>query len=304
MTAKLENSIKTLITGSSGLVGSALVEFLFNKGHSIQCLRRNNRNEYAQFWNTQSLDADQNSHYKAVIHLAGENVANGRWTSTKKQRILNSRINGTKQLVDYISQLSTQPEVFLCASAVGYYGNRNAETVDEESSPGQGFLAEVCKKWEKETRRLTAMGIRVVNLRFGMVLSPKGGALHKMIPPFKAYMGGIVGSGNQYISWISIDDLVKAVAFIIENNSITGPVNIVSPIQTTNRILTQSLGTALNRPTFFRIPSTLAKVIFGQMAEEMLLTSTRAIPKILLEAGYKYKDQTLDEVLHLCIQPQ
>ena len=295
--------MKTLVTGSSGLVGSTLVESLFEKGHSIQCLRRNTGNESALFWGTRSPGLNNDSKYKAVIHLAGENVASGRWTSSKKKHILNSRVDGTKQLIDYISQLTTKPEVFLCASAVGYYGSRDAEMLDEESGPGLGFLAEVCDKWEKETHRLRAMGVRVVNLRFGMVLSPKGGALHKMIPPFKACLGGVVGSGDQYISWISIRDLVEAVAFIIQNDHIAGPVNVVSPLPTTNRLLTQSLGRVLNRPTFFRVPSIIAKVLFGEMADEMLLSSTRVTPKILLESGYEYRDQSLDDVLRFCTQP-
>jgi len=294
--------MKTLITGSSGLVGSALVEFLFNNGHSIQCLRRNSKGEHARFWATQSLKVRHESQYETVIHLAGENVADGRWTKSKKNLILNSRVDGTKQLVDYISRLATKPTVFLSASAVGFYGNRGAEKLDEKSISGKGFLAEVCKKWERETQRLTAMGVRVVSLRFGMVLSPKGGALHKMIPPFKTYLGGVIGSGNQYISWISIRDLVEAVAFIIKNEQITGPVNIVSPLQTTNKILTKSLGRVLNRPTFFRVPSILVKLLFGQMADEMLLGSTRAAPRKLLEAGYEYRDQSLDKVLRLCTQ--
>lgn len=292
--------MKTLVTGSSGLVGSALVESLFNSGHSIQCLKRNTESESAPFWRTQSPGLDNDCRYKAVIHLAGENVAGGRWTASRKKRILNSRVDGTKQLIDYISQLTAKPEIFLCASAVGYYGSRGAEMLDEGSSLGPGFLAEVCDKWEKETRRLSEMGVRVVNLRFGMVLSPKGGALHKMIPPFKAFLGGVVGSGDQYISWISIRDLVEAVAFIIENEHICGPVNIVSPAPTTNRLLTQSLGRVLNRPTLFRVPSLMAKILFGEMADEMLLSSTRVTPKILLESGYAFKDRSLDDVLRFC----
>ncbi len=230
-------------------------------------------------------------------------MAQGRWTSAKKRLILSSRVNGTRELVDYISHLTSKPKVFLCASAVGYYGSRSDEILDEGSSLGEGFLAEVCDQWEKETRRLASMGVRVVNLRFGMVLSPKGGALHKMIPPFKAGLGGIIGGGNQYISWISISDLVDIVEFIIKNDTIKGPVNIVSPTPATNKSLTQSLGKALNRPTFFRLPSLLVKTIFGQMADEMLLSSTRAIPKVLLDAGYEFKDQSLDATLQYCTQP-
>ncbi|MCK5515623.1 MAG: TIGR01777 family oxidoreductase [Desulfobulbaceae bacterium] len=292
--------MKTLITGSSGLVGSALVEFLFSKGYSIQSLRRNPNNEQAHFWATEAIDVTGVSHYNAVIHLAGENVADSRWSSAKKERILNSRVDGTRQLADYISQLAIKPDVFLSASAVGYYGSRGDELLDEMSTQGQGFLSDVCEQWEKETQRLTDMGIRVVNLRFGMVLSPKGGALHKMIPPFKVGLGGVIGDGNQYISWISIRDLIESVAFILKNDKINGPVNIVSPVQTTNKILTQSLGKTLNRPTFFRIPAFVVKVIFGQMADEMLLCSNRTTPKILLEAGFEYKDRSLDETLRFC----
>jgi len=295
--------MKTMITGSSGLVGSALIEYLFKNGHSIQCLRRSDNSEHANFWATRSFNAAHNSGFDTVIHLAGENVAQGRWTSAKKKSIMDSRVDGTRELVDYISQMTTKPKIFLSASAVGYYGNRGSESVDEKSGPGEGFLAEVCRKWEKETHNLTSMGVRVVNLRFGMVLSPRGGALHKMIPPFKAGLGGVIGNGNQFISWVSIRDLVQIVEFIIKNGNIRGPVNVVTPAQTTNRMLTRSLGKALHRPTLFRIPSLLVKIIFGQMADEMLLSSTRAMPKLLLDAGYAFKDQKLDKVIQFCTQP-
>jgi len=283
-------------------VGSALVESLFNKGHSIHCLKRNGKDGFTNFWATQSLDSYSNSGYDAVIHLAGENVADGRWTSVKKNKIMDSRVKGTRELVNHISQMEIKPKIFLCASAVGYYGSRGDEPVDEGSSLGSGFLAEVCERWEEETQRLTTMGIRVVNLRFGMVLSPKGGALHKMVPPFKAYLGGVVGDGKQYVSWISIRDIIEIVPFIIDNINITGPVNIVSPTPATNRTLTQSLGKAVKRPTLFRIPAFVVKLIFGQMADEMLLGSTRAVPKVLLEAGYQYKDKSLDDTLLFCTQ--
>ncbi|MCP4342793.1 MAG: TIGR01777 family protein [Desulfobulbaceae bacterium] len=294
--------MKTLITGSSGLVGSSLVEFLFKKGHSIQCLKRNLEADSDKFWATQELPENKATEFDTVIHLAGENVAQGRWTEKKKQSILLSRIEGTKELVDYISILTEKPSVFLCASAVGYYGSRGNEILDENSSLGTGFLADVCRQWEKETQRLSAMGVRVVNLRFGMVLSPRGGALHKMIPPFQARLGGIIGSGQQYISWISIRDLVKIVAFIIRRDHIKGPVNVVSPIQTTNKELTKALGKALNRPTPFKVPAFMAQLIFGQMANEMLLGSSRVTPKILMEAGYEFEDQSLDTVLQYCTQ--
>lgn len=296
--------MRTLITGSSGLVGSALVEYLFKQGHTMECLKRNSSPEADTFWATTDLSENSNSTFHTVIHLAGENVAHGRWTDGKKQQILSSRLKGTKALVDYISTLREKPGVFLCASAIGYYGSRGDEILDENSSSGSGFLADVCRQWESETQRLVAMGVRVVNLRFGMILSPSGGALHKMIPPFQARLGGVIGSGKQYISWISIRDLVQIVDFLINRDDVSGPVNIVSPIQTTNGELTKALGQALNRPTPFKIPTFMARLVFGQMADEMLLSSSRVTPKVLLESGYEFNDQSLDAVLKFCVERQ
>lgn len=289
------------MTGCSGLVGNALIEHLFQKGHSIQCLKRNKESNQNTFWATQSLPANTENVFDAVVHLAGENVAEGRWTAARKERILSSRVEGTRQLIDYIAILPQKPKVFLCASAIGYYGHSMDDIFSEDSPLGKGFLADVCRQWERETERLTAMGIRTVNLRFGMVLSPKGGALHKMIPPFKARLGGVLGNGQQFISWISIRDLVAIVDFIINQPLIRGPVNVVSPIPTNNRILTATLGRVLNRPTLFKIPAFVVKLLFGQMAEEMLLSSTRVTPKILLEADYNFKDQSLEAVLRYCL---
>lgn len=292
--------MRILLTGSSGLVGSALVEYFFSKGHTIQCVKRNTATDSTDFWATDALNSD--TFFHSVIHLAGENVAQERWTEEKKQHILMSRLEGTKQLINYIAGLQEKPTTFLCASAVGYYGSRGDEILDENSSPGKGFLADVCRQWEKETERLSLMGVRTVNLRFGMVLSPRGGALHKMIPPFMARLGGVIGSGKQYISWISIRDLTQIVAFLIEKKQINGPVNVVCPTPTTNRGLTKALGKALNRPTPFKIPGFMAHLIFGQMADEMLLSSSRVLPKVLLESGYQYRDLSLDAILRCCIE--
>ncbi len=294
--------MKTLITGSSGLVGSALVEYLFKKGHSLQCLKRNKEVSSNRFWATDAIPEDSGSTFQNVIHLAGENVAQGRWTLKKKEQILISRLQGTKELVDYISRLKEKPSVFLCASAIGYYGNRGADILDENSPLGNGFLADVCRQWEKETQRLSSMGVRTVNLRFGMILSSKGGALRKMIPPFQAGLGGIIGNGRQYISWISMRDLVAIVDFILNKDHIRGPVNVVSPIQTTNTVLTKALGKALNKPTLLKIPTFMVHLLFGQMADEMLLSSSRVTPRVLLESGYEFKDQSLDAVLHHCLE--
>ncbi|EKD39824.1 MAG: hypothetical protein ACD_75C00284G0002 [uncultured bacterium] len=293
--------MKTLLTGCSGLVGNALIEYLFARGHSIQCLKRNSEPPPNQFWATRSLPSTGDNTFDAVVHLAGENVADGRWTAKKKQRILQSRVVGTRELIDFISMLPHKPRVFLCASAVGYYGSRDDEILDENSSSGEGFLADVCRQWEKETERLSSMGVRVVNLRFGMILSPKGGALHKMIPPFQSGFGGAIGSGDQYLSWISIRDLVAIVDFLIDRTDIHGPVNVVSPIPTTNKVLAESLGRALKRPAIFRIPGFMVKLMFGQMAEEMLLCSTRVTPRVLLESDYLFQDQSLDAVLRFCL---
>ncbi len=293
---------KTLITGCSGLIGSALVEHLFNSGHSIQCLQRNKNKDNNNFWKTARLQTSHRTPFDTVIHLAGENVAQRRWSKAQRKRILQSRVSGTRELVDYISHLPQKPKTFFCASATGYYGNRGEEIVHEKSSSGEGFLAEVCREWEKETERLPAMGIRVVNLRFGMVLSPDGGALHKMIPPFQAGLGGIIGSGEQYISWISIRDICEIISFILNRPHIKGPVNVVSPVQTTNRELSKTLGKIFSKPVLFRIPAFAARIIFGQMADEMLLSSTRATPAVLQEAGYAFRDQSLETVLRLCTQ--
>jgi len=293
--------MKTLMTGCSGLIGNALIEHLFKMGHSIQCLKRNKEGEQNNFWATHALPASTDHVFDTVIHLAGENVAEGRWTTARKEKILKSRIEGTRQLIDYISMLTNKPKTFLCASAIGYYGHSMDEIFNEDSPLGQGFLADVCYQWEKEVGRLSAMGIRTVNLRFGMVLSPKGGALHKMVPSFKAKLGGILGNGQQFISWISIRDLVAIVDFIVKHPHIKGPVNVVSPIPTNNKIFTETLSRVLNCPAFLRIPAFVIKLVFGQMADEMLLSSTRVTPKILMEADYNFQDQSLESVLRYCL---
>ena len=289
-----------LITGCSGLVGNALVEYLFAQGHSIQCLKRNKPARPGRFWAIDTLP-NREKNFEGVIHLAGENVAENRWTASVKKEILRSRVDGTRELVDFLASLPHKPRVFLCASGVGYYGSRGDRILDENSPSGGGFLADVCRQWERETDRLRAMDVRVVYLRFGMVLSPKGGTLHKMLGPFKSGFGGVVGSGGQYISWISIRDTVAVVDFLLSKPGIEGPVNIVSPIAATNREFTESLGRALDRPILLNIPEFIAKISFGQIAEETLLSSIRVTPKVLLENDYHFRDQSLDAVLRFCL---
>ncbi len=291
--------MKIAISGSTGLVGSALVEFLFNKGYSVQCLRRLADGD--SFWNFDNLNNSE-SPLDVFIHLAGENVASGRWSPSRMEAILQSRIQGTRKLIDYIETLPARPQLFICASAVGYYGSRGIDVLTESSPPGSGFLAEVCKQWEAETKRLTAMGVRVVNLRFGMILSPSGGALGKMILPFKMFLGGVIGSGKQRISWVSIDDVQSIIDFVIKKDSISGPVNVVTPHSVNNRELTKALGKSLGVLTLFTVPAFMAKFIFGQMAEEMLLASTDAKPKVLMNAGYEFLDTDLQTVLNKYIK--
>ncbi len=294
--------MKILISGASGLVGSSLVESLFERGHTIRPLQRHKEKSWGRLWNTDELDAAADPEpFDAVIHLAGENVAGGRWTAARKEKILRSRVDGTWELVDYISQLNRRPKVLVCASAIGYYGNCGDTIVDESSPLGSGFLAEVCRQWEETAVKAELAGIRVVNTRFGMILSPRGGALHKMLPPFRLGLGGVVGNGEQYISWISIRDLTEIVQFIIDHDSLSGPVNVVTPTPVTNRDFTKTLGKVLNRPTIMPAPAFLVRLLFGEMADEMLLSSTRVMPTRLLEAGYRFQDVDLGRTLLSCI---
>ena len=294
--------MKILISGASGLVGSSLVESLFKRGHTIRPLQRHKEKSWGRLWNTDELDAAAPEPFDAVIHLAGENVASGRWNAARKEKILRSRVDGTWELVDYISQLNRKPKVFICASAAaGYYGNCGDTIVDERSPLGSGFLAEVCRQWEETAAKAGLAGIRVVNTRFGMILSPRGGALHKMLPPFRLGLGGGIGSGEQYISWIGIRDLTEIFNFLIDNESLAGPFNVVTPTPVTNRDFTKTLGKVLNRPTIMPAPAFLVRLLFGEMADEMLLSSTRVMPTRLLEAGYRFQDVDLGRTLLSCL---
>jgi len=295
--------MRTLITGATGLVGSALVESLHAKGHSLRCLQRNKKPGSGRIWNTGELfsDADEAAPIDAVIHLAGENVAQGRWTTSKKRKIMDSRVDGTRELVGFLATLDQPPSTFICASAVGFYGSRGNEVLTEKSTGGSGFLAEVCRQWEAEAKKAEKFGARVVNLRFGMVLSPNGGALAKMLPPFKAGLGGLLGDGRQYMSWISIRDLVEIVDLAINDETLRGPVNVVSPEPVTNKEFTRCLAKALDRPAMLPAPAFALRLMFGEMADEMLLASSRAKPEKLIGAGYSFQDQHLADTLRYCV---
>jgi uncharacterized protein len=281
------------ITGSSGLVGSALVPLLTADGHRIVRLRRQTGTEL--FF----TDAENSSdHLSAVVHLAGEPIASGRWNAAKKSRIRTSRVDGTRTLCQTLAQLDRPPRVIVCASAIGYYGNRGDQLLDECNGPGEGFLAEVVQAWEESTRPATERGIRVVCLRFGMILTPRGGALAKMLRPFRWGLGGRIGNGRQYWSWIALDDALGAIRHALASDVLAGPVNVVAPQPLTNAKFTTALGRELRRPTMAVVPAWLARVVFGQMADELLLASARVVPRRLLETGYVFRHSELADALH------
>ncbi len=284
--------MKVLITGATGLLGSALVPYLRDQGFHVTRLVRyhNELSDDKILWNPNSGYSTTNhlEGFDIIINLAGENIASGRWTKEKKERIYNSRIQSTLFLSKALSNLKNPPKIFLNASAMGYYGDRGDEILTETSGPGTGFLAKVCKDWEESTQHLQKIGIRVVLLRFGMVLSKEGGALEKMKTPFKLGLGGILGSGAQYMSWILIEELCRVVLFTIETDEIKGAINVATPNPVTNREFTKSLGAVLNRPTFMWVPAAIVKLIFGEMGIEMLLSSIRMQPRKLLDAGFTF----------------
>ncbi|TDI85768.1 MAG: TIGR01777 family protein [Caldithrix sp.] len=292
--------MKILISGASGLVGTALEPFLRVGGHDVNKLVRtkNSKNCCDVYWDPYHDELDQASLHgvEAVVHLSGENIA-GRWTSGKKARIRDSRITTTRLLSQTIANLEHRPKVFVCASAVGYYGDRGDELLSEDSKFGDGFLADVVREWEAATAPAAANGIRTVNLRIGVVLSRAGGALAKMLTPFKMGAGGIIGSGKQYWSWVAIDDVVGAIHHALITESLKGPVNLVAPQPVTNAEFTKTLGRVISRPTLFPMPAFAAKAAFGEMAEALLLASTRVEPRKLVESGYQFKHPDLEGAL-------
>ncbi|MDF7823067.1 TIGR01777 family oxidoreductase [Pontiellaceae bacterium B12227] len=277
--------MKYMVSGSHGLVGSALTKQLEQDGHTVIRLSRDLK------------EATDFEDIEAVIHLAGESIAEGRWSTAKKKRIEDSRVIGTKRLSELIAAAVNKPSVFISASAIGFYGNRSDELLEEGSSAGTGFLPHVCLEWEQASKRADTVGVRTVNIRTGIVLDTQGGALKKMLPPFKMGGGGILGSGKQYMSWISLADMVSAIQFITKEKSLSGPVNLTAPTPVTNKDFTSILGAVLKRPTFMPLPAFAARLIFGEMAEELLLSSTRVKPNKLLQSGYKFHHKELKPAL-------
>ena len=282
-----------LVTGASGLVGSALVPSLTADGHRITRLVRSQPRPGAAEvrWDPESgsVDAAGLEGMDAVVHLAGENIASGRWTAERKARIRDSRVTGTRILCEALAGLAQPPKVLVSASAIGYYGDRGDELLREERAPGSGFLPDVCRAWEAATQPAEQKGIRVTPLRTGVVLSPHGGALAKMLLPFKWGLGGVIGSGTQYMSWISLDDVVGAIHHALTTDALRGPVNIVAPHPVTNSVFTKTLGQVLGRPTLLPMPAFAARLAFGEMADALLLASARVEPARLTASKYAFR---------------
>jgi uncharacterized protein (TIGR01777 family) len=300
--------MKVAVSGSHGLVGTALCSFLSSNGHTVYPIVRGSGGSDSKSitWDIDagSIDTEKLNGMDAVVHLAGENIAAGRWTPEQKKKIKDSRTKSTKLLADAICRLPVKPQVVVSGSAIGFYGNRGDELLSETSNPGFGFLAEVVREWEDAIAPVKAAGVRLVNLRTGVILSPKAGALNKMLPIFKLGGGGIIGDGKQYMSWISLADEVKAIAFMLTNANIEGPVNVVAPNPVTNSQFTSILGRIIHRPTVLPLPAFAAKIILGEMADELLLSSQRCQPTKLVNNGYKFEFSKLDDALLAALQPE
>ena len=297
------------VTGSSGLIGRSLSGFLESSGHRVdRVVRTTPRLSSSDIpWEPagQSIDRPALEGTDALVHLAGENIAAGRWTPARKESIRRSRVDGTRFLCETLAGLDRRPQVLVAASAIGFYGDRGDAVMTEDSGPGHGFLAEVCRAWEDATGPACDAGIRVVNLRIGVVLSAAGGALAKMLPPFKRGLGGKLGSGRQYMSWIGLSDLVRAIQHLLASD-ISGPVNATAPDPVANAEFTRALATVLRRPAFFRMPAAAVNAVLGEMGRELLLSSARVVPARLQESAFEYHHATLRRALRheLRIAPQ
>jgi uncharacterized protein len=287
---------RVLISGSSGPIGTALLATLREQGYQVVRLVRgthSSKGESAQndltiAWDpVQALDPAAVAGFDAVIHLAGETIV-GRWTDAKKRRIHDSRATGTRNLATALARTAQKPRVFVSASAIGFYGSRGDEILREDSSSGHDFLSAVCRDWEANAQPALQAGIRTVNTRFGLILSRDGGALPKMLPPFRMALGGNMGSGRQWWSWIHIADVVAGILHVIDHDKLQGPVNFVAPNPVTNAAFTKTLAAVLRRPAFFPVPAFAARLAFGQMAEELLLSSQRVEPAKLAAGGYRF----------------
>jgi len=298
--------MKILVTGSTGLIGSALAQHLSGEGHTvIRLLRARARpGEKGILWDIQmgTLDPQPLEGLDAVVHLAGENIAAGRWTLTRKAIIRDSRVKGTRLLSETLGRLTQPPKVLVCASAMGYYGDRGDELLTEDSASGSGFLAELCREWEAASEPAAARGIRVVHLRIGLVLSAEGGALKQMLPPFKLGVGGRLGNGKQYMSWIALDDLVGVIEHALTHDTLVGPANAATPHPVTNLEFTKTLGRVLGRPAVFPVPSFAVRLLFGEMGDALLLSSARLEPVRLAASGFVFRYPQLEDALRYLLR--
>lgn len=299
--------LRVLLSGATGLVGSSLAAFLATGGHRVDRLVRrrpagDGRNEFGGMdiqWDPAAgrLDAAAIDGVDAIVHLSGENIAGGRWTASFKRAIRASRVDSTRLLVKTIATLNTPPRAFVGASAIGLYGDRGDEIVDETAPAGRGFLPQVCEEWEAAAAPIAAAGVRVAHLRLGVVIARRGGALPKLLTPFRLGAGGVVGSGRQFLSWVSLDDAVYMLHYLLYREDLSGPFNGVGPAAVDNRTLTRTLGRVLRRPTVVPMPAFAVRLLFGEMGQACLLEGVRALPRRLQESGYRFAHETLDAAI-------
>ncbi len=288
-----------LITGGTGFVGSALCSRLLEEQHKIVVLSRNPEKIKPPIKAVANLDQLSNDDiFDVVINLAGEPIANKRWNDQQKKRIFGSRIETTEALIEYFKKSKHKPKLLINGSAIGYYGTaRTNDNIDEKSGCDDSFSSQLCQKWEAAALEAESLGIRTCLIRTGIVLGKNGGALSKMLPPFKMGLGGRIGYGKQWMSWIHLDDLVGIILYCINNDNLKGAVNGTSPNPVINEVFTKTLGTALKRPTIFPMPEIVIKLLMGQMGEELLLSGKRVLPRKALDAGYIFKYKTLEDAL-------
>jgi uncharacterized protein (TIGR01777 family) len=300
---KEHKAMHVAMTGSRGLIGSELTPLLTTGGHRVTRIVHQGGEADDLVWplDATRFDPTELEGVDAVVHLAGENIAGGKWSEVQKQRIRESRVERTRQLCSSLAAMSSPPKVLIAASAIGYYADRGSEVLDEGSSAGTGFLAEVAQDWEAATQVASEAGIRVVNLRIGVVLSPRGGALESMLTPFQLGGGGKIGDGRQYFSWVCIDDVAGAILHALMDESLCGPVNAVAPHPVTNEEFTKTLGKVLRRPTILRVPAFAVKLMWGEMGEELLLASTRVVPQRLLQSNYEFRHGHLEDALRFLL---
>ena len=303
--------MKVMITGATGLVGTALIQSLRADGHQVRrLLRKKDEDEQDAKqpgdieWDPRSGDFDATAeNADAVVNLAGASVADGRWTEDRKELLRSSRVGITKGLVSAIEKMSPRPKVLVSASAIGYYGDRGDELLTEESGPRADFLSRLAEEWEAEARKAQALEVRVARLRFGVILAKDAGALPQMMLPFKIGAGGKLGSGKQWMSWVALDDVVRAIRFVIENPALRSAVNVTAPQPVTNAEFTKVLAHAMHRPAFFTVPPFALRILLGEMADEMLLSSQRVVPRALLDSAFQFQYPDLRSALTAILQP-